>query len=167
MSLQKKKYDREYWEDMVDEGNRYVTAKSMVIYIVLIGIIVQSIAFMITPSSWLIWNALGFVIATNLGAVVLAVKAQHSAEEISKKTSMAFNADFYHTIHILTEVKKKFVERAEEDNNELEAEVDALGEDLYSVVRGYLKMYNEHSKTQVEMVDSKEISYTDEDELFN
>lgn len=167
MSLQKKKYDKTYWEDMVDDGNRYVSAKTMIIYIACMGIIVQSIALMITPSSWLIWNALGFVVATNLGAVVLAIKAQHSAEEISKKTSMAFNADFYHTFHILTEIKNKFVEVAEKDGKDIETEIDELGEDLYSVVRGYLKMYNEHSKTKIEMVETKEISYEHEKELFN
>ncbi len=97
---------------MVDDGTRFVSAKSMTFYIVLIAIIVQSISLMITPSNLLIWNALGFIIATNLGAVLLAIKAQMSAEEISDKTSAAFTADFYHTFHMMTRYKRKMAEKA-------------------------------------------------------
>lgn len=166
LSLQDKKYDLSYWNDMVDDGERFTSAKTMIWYLVVIGIIVQLISFLFEPSTTLIWYALGFVIATNLGAVVLAVKAQFSAEDIGKKTSLAFNADFYHTIHLMTEMKRKFVEEAERDNNELSKEIDSMGKDLYSVMKGYLRTYNQHMSTDIEMVDSKEIDYDSEEELF-
>ena len=90
LSYQDDKYSSEYWESMVDRGDKFVSAKSMVYYIVLIGLIVQSISLMIQPSNWLIWNALAFIVATNLGAVILAVKAQMSAEDISRKNFTGF-----------------------------------------------------------------------------
>ncbi len=166
MLSQDEKYSSEYWESMVDRGDNFVSAKSMVYYIVMIGIVVQSISFMIQPSNWLIWNALAFIVATNLGAVILAVKAQMSAEDISRKTSQAFNADFYHTIHLFTELKKRFEEESVKDGNTLKGELDSLGSDLYHVAKGYITSYSAHMNTEVDMAESKDIHYTSEEELF-
>ncbi len=166
MLSQDEKYSSEYWESMVDRGDNFVSAKSMVYYIVMIGIVVQSISFMIQPSNWLIWNALAFIVATNLGAVILAVKAQMSAEDISRKTSQAFNADFYHTIHLFTELKRKFEEESVKDGHTLKHELDNLGSDLYHVAKGYITSYSAHMNTEVDMAESKDIHYTSEEELF-
>ena len=121
---------------------------------------------MITPSNLLIWNALGFIIATNLGAVLLAIKAQLSAEEISNKTSEAFTADFYHTFHMLTGLKRKMAEKAEQEGRTLKEEIDELGDDLYDVVRGYLATYSVHKSYEVESIDKKDIDYDSVEELF-
>lgn len=166
MSLQEDKFDVSYWDDLVNDGNQFVSAKGMIYYIAMVGIFVQSVALMITPSNWLIWNALGFIVATNLGAVFLAIKAQFSAEDIAKKTSQAFNADFYHTLHLMTEAKKAFQRRAEEEGHSLEAEIDSLGGDLYDVVTGYVTTYSQHMKTEVEMAESKKVAYESEEDLF-
>jgi hypothetical protein len=166
LSLQDDKFDLSYWNDMVDDGERFTSAKTMIWYLLVIGVIVQLISFLFEPTTTLIWYALGFVIATNVGAVVLAVKAQFSAEGIGKKTSLAFNADFYHTIHLMTEMKKKFVEEAEKDGNSLKQEVDNMGEDIYSVMKGYLRTYNQHMNSEIEMVESKDIQYDKEEDLF-
>jgi hypothetical protein len=166
LSLQDDKFDLSYWNDMVDDGERFTSAKTMIWYLLVIGVIVQLISFLFEPTTTLIWYALGFVIATNVGAVVLAVKAQFSAEGIGKKTSLAFNADFYHTIHLMTEMKKKFVEEAERDGNSLKQEIDNMGEDIYSVMKGYLRTYNQHMNSEIEMVESKDIQYDKEEDLF-
>ena len=166
LSLQDDKFDLSYWNDMVDDGERFTSAKTMIWYLLVIGVIVQAISFLFEPTTTLIWYALGFVIATNVGAVVLAVKAQFSAEGIGKKTSLAFNADFYHTIHLMTEMKKKFVEEAEKDGNSLKQEIDNMGEDIYSVMKGYLRTYNQHMNSEIEMVESKDIQYDKEEDLF-
>ena len=167
MSLQDDKLNSSYWEQMVDKGDNFVSAKSMFYYIVLIGVVVQSISFMITPSNWLIWNALAFIVATNLGAVILAIKAQSSAERISLQTSQAFNADFYHTIHLLTTFKKRFEEESIKDGGELADEIDSLGGDLYYVAKGYVNTYSKHMQSEVDMVVSKDIQYDSEAELFD
>ena len=61
------------------------------------------------------WNALTFIIATNLGAVVLAILAQKSADDIRAMYKVAFNADFYHTLHILTSMKIAIEREAERE----------------------------------------------------
>jgi len=76
------RFDKDYWVHFADTTAEYMTAKRITFYILTIAICVQIIGMMIQPSEWLIWNALTFIIATNLGAVVLAIKAQHSADEI-------------------------------------------------------------------------------------
>ena len=167
MSLQNDKYDVDYWDAMVDDGKRFVSAKSMIGYIITIGIIIQSISLMMTPTNWLIWNAIGFIIATNLGAVVLAVKAQSSAERISAMTSEAFSSDFYHTMFLITELKSKVAEEAANDGIKLKEEIGELGVDVYSVIKGYLKTYSKHMATEVDLAESKEIEYSHESELFN
>lgn len=156
----------EYWNSMVDDGTRFVSAKSMTFYIFLIAIIVQFISLMITPSNLLIWNALGFIIATNLGAVLLAIKAQMSAEEISDKTSAAFTADFYHTFHMMTSLKRKMAEKAEADGKTLRQEIDDLGDDMYDVIRGYLATYSQHKSYQVETIEKIPVEYETVEELF-
>ena len=161
------KFSSTYWEKMVDKGDNFVSAKGMIYYIVLIGVIVQSISLIIPPTNWLIWNALAFIVATNLGAVILAIKAQISAERISLQTSQAFNADFYHTLHLMTAFKKRFEKETLKDGNDLVDEVDMLGEDLYHVVKGYVKTYSKHMQSDVDMAESKKINYDSEDELFD
>ena len=47
-----------------------VTSKQMVGIIVAIELVIQSIALLVSPTDWWIWQLLGFITATNLAAVV-------------------------------------------------------------------------------------------------
>lgn len=161
---------KEYWESFAENSSKFITAKQIVIYITMIGLLIQLIGMQLKPSDWLIWNALTFIIATNLGAVVLAILAQKSADDIRAMYKVAFNADFYHTLHILTSLKIAIEREAEREGISLQKEVDSLGMDAYSVLRGYMKSFSEHyhlsqnqpvSETDVEMPE-----YDDESELF-
>lgn len=172
MSSQKsnEKVNKEYWEKFAENSSKFITAKQIIVYITVIGIVIQLIGMAITPSDWIIWNALTFIIATNLGAVLLAVHAQKSADEIREMYKVAFNADFYHTLHILTNLKVSVEREAEREGVSLQQEVDSLGVDAYTLMRGYMKSFSEHyhfsetqdmGDTQVEMPE-----YEDESELF-
>ena len=88
------KLEVEYWDNFVSKSNQFITAKQIAIVIFLIALSVQTIGFLITPSELLIWNALTFIVATNLGAVLLAVQAQNSADNIREMYKSAFDADF-------------------------------------------------------------------------
>ena len=66
----------------------------------------------------------------------------------------------------MTEAKKAFQRRAEEEGHSLEAEIDSLGGDLYDVVTGYVTTYSQHMKTEVEMAESKKVAYESEEDLF-
>lgn len=161
------KYDLSYWKDVVYQRD-FITARMMILYIFIITIVTQSIGMMITPNDVLIWNALTFIVATNLGAVILAIKAQKSAEDISERYNKAFNEDFYHTLFIISQVKKSFSEQAGLEGKTLDEEVSHLGGNLYGVVKGYLETFNEHMKVQEGIVENYEESQVEyeEDELF-
>ena len=65
----------------------------MVGIIVAIELVIQSIALLVSPTDWWIWQLLGFITATNLAAVVLAIIAQENlANDIGKNTRAAFYA---------------------------------------------------------------------------
>tara|TARA_R110002020_G_scaffold161643_1_gene346925 strand:- start:984 stop:1505 length:522 start_codon:yes stop_codon:yes gene_type:complete len=164
---EEEKYDLSYWSDIVDNRD-FITARMMVIYIIVITIVTQTIGFFLTPNEFLIWNALTFIVATNLGAVLLAIKAQKSAEDISERYNRAFNEDFYHTLFIISQIKKSFSEQAGIEGKTLDEEVTDLGENLYGVVKGYMQTFNEHMKVQEGMVKEFEDSQVvyEEGELF-
>lgn len=161
------KYDLSYWKEVVYQRD-FITAKMMMLYIFIITVITQTIGMMMTPNDVLIWNALTFIVATNLGAVILAIKAQKSAEDISERYNKAFNEDFYHTLFIISQVKRSFSEQAGLEGKTLDEEVADLGENVYGVVKGYLKTFNEHMKVQEGIVENYEESQVEyeEEELF-
>jgi len=173
MSSQKQneRFDKDYWVHFADTTAEYMTAKRITVYILTIAICVQIIGMMIQPSEWLIWNALTFIIATNLGAVVLAIKAQHSADEIRVLYKTAFDADFYHTLALLSNVKTSVEREAEKEGITLSQEADSLGIDAYHLVRGYMKSFNEHYHLSEKESYSEGVieapEYESEDELFS
>ena len=164
------KVSKEYWENFAENSAKFITAKQIIIYITIIGLLIQLIGMQLNPSDWLIWNALTFIIATNLGAVVLAVLAQKSADDIRVMYKVAFNADFYHTLHILTSLKIAIEREAEREGVSLQKEVDSLGMDGYSVMRGYMKSFAEHyhlSENSPQTDETVEMpDYEHESELF-
>ena len=48
----------------------------MIGIILFVEIVIQTIALLVAPTQWWIWQLLGFITATNLGAGILAVVAQ-------------------------------------------------------------------------------------------
>ena len=165
------KMNRDYWDDFSKGSSEFITAKQITSYIVVIAITVQIIGAFITPSNWLIWNALTFIMATNLGAVILAIKAQDSADKIRTMYQEAFDADFYHTLHLMTTMKKSIEKEAMKEGISLTEEMDNLGADAYSVVRGYMKSFAEHYHISQNQDDTDGLieapEYADESELFS
>jgi hypothetical protein len=76
------KDDFQYWDNFTQQTKDIFTWKKIVAIITIIAIFVQLLGMMIEPSNWLIWNLLTFIVATNLGAVVLAIIAQKTADDI-------------------------------------------------------------------------------------
>ena len=60
-----------------------MTAKQMIIVCIIIEVFIQSFALIVSPTAWWTWQLLGFITATNLGAVILAISAQNSADKIA------------------------------------------------------------------------------------
>ena len=162
-----KKYSKSYWDAFASDTKDFITAKRIAIYILCIGAIVQTIGYFMTPTEGLMWNALTFIVATNLGAVLLAIYAQRSADIIRDSYSAAFNGDFYHTLFLISSLKQSVGRSADEEGVSMESEIDALGEDLYGVFKGYLETFNRDMSIENESVEIKEVAYDNEDDLFN
>ena len=72
----------------------------MVFLAVTVEIIIQTFALLIHPTEWWTWQLLGFITATNLAAVIMAIFAQKSADNIGKAYRKIFTADFYYTVQV-------------------------------------------------------------------
>jgi hypothetical protein len=156
-----------YWEAFTGKSQKYLNAKQITLTILLIGIVVQTIGLMMTPTDWLIWQVLTFITATNLGAVILAIHAQKSADEIRSLYQEGFNADLYHTLHILSRFKNKFIGEVEKQGNDLEGELDELTPNLYSFFKGYLEVFNKQYTTEDGDIIKRKYEDVDVSELFN
>lgn len=161
------KYTLEYWDNFSDNTKNFLTARQIITYVTVIAIIIQSIGYFLTPNEFLIWNVLTFIVATNLGAVLLAIQAQRTAEQIRDMYYEAFDGDFYHTLYILSSFKNSLIEAGKKEGNDIEKEISELSEDLYGVFKGYLKAFNEHQFKDIELIENKEFDNVNEDELFN
>jgi len=160
-------YSKQYWDDFADNTKEFITAKQIAMYILFIGIIVQSIGYFITPNEVMMWNALTFIVATNLGAVLLAIYAQRSADIIRDSYSAAFDGDFYHTLFLISNLKQSIGKSAEEQGRSVEEEVNSLGEDLYGLFKGYLEAFNQDMNTEPDTIEINEVNYDAEGDLFN
>ena len=143
------KYNIDYWDEFASSSGRFITARQITLYILVIALMVQTVGYFMQPTDWLIWNALTFIVATNLGAVLLAIHAQSSADEIRDMYGAAFNGDFYHTLYLLTQFKNKISEEAQQQGHTVETELESLSVDAYGVVKGYLQVFNEQIDTEV------------------
>ena len=171
MSSQRKvideKHSLEYWNNFASSTKDFITARQIINYIILIAIIIQSIGYFITPNNFLIWNVLTFIVATNLGAVLLAIQAQRAADQIRDMYSEAFDGDFYHTLYVVSSFKNSLIKAAEREGNHIDEEISELSEDLYGVFKGYLQAFNEHQLKDVDVIEKKEFKDIDMEDLFN
>jgi hypothetical protein len=116
----------------------FVTAKQMIVICLIIEIIVQSVALVIEPTAWWTWQLLGFIVATNLGAVILAIFAQKSADDISKVYKKIFTPDFYYTVKLLTDFRTMIDEEAAKEGKDMHDELGEIAPKLYALARKYL-----------------------------
>ena len=147
----------------------FVTAPQMVALVLFIEVIVQTFALVVQPTAWWTWQLLGFIAATNLGAVVLAVFAQRSADRISAVYRRVFTPDFYETVSAMSAVRRSLVEQAEADDSDFD--VDTIAPEMYQAVRQYFETKQLHDETPTPDVDvpyisPEEGSFMSDEELF-
>ena len=107
-----------------------------------------------------------FIVATNLGAVLLAVQAQNSADNIREMYNSAFDADFYQSLFLISQLKRSITETAERKGVSLQTEVDSLGVKLYELIEGYLEVFKQDKNTHIESQNTEKVLYDGEEELF-
>lgn len=116
----------------------FITTKGMILIALTVEIIVQSFALLIAPTEWWTWQLLGFITATNLGALILGIVAQRSAEQLSTTYKQIFTPDFYFTVKTLTDFRKMVQAEAEKDGRNMTEEWADLAPKLYGVARKWL-----------------------------
>jgi len=163
----KDKDSYEYWENFTKKSQKFLTARQITVTIVLVALMVQFIGLMLTPTPWLIWQVMTFITATNLGAVVLAIQAQKSADEIKSLYQEGFNADLYHTFHIMSKFKNAFLHEIEKQENDLDEEINEITPNLYSFIKGYLELFNKQYHSNIENDGKRSFEDVDISELFN
>jgi hypothetical protein len=124
------------WERFSDPT--IISARTLVLIVLGIEIVLQSIALAIQPTEWWIWQLLGFITATNLGAVVLAVLAQRSANDIGKAYKTVFTPSFYKTVNMFSKFQEYFEVEAEKEGRDLDEEIKEVAPKLWSVIRAHL-----------------------------
>jgi len=123
-----------------------VTARQMVMLILALEVVIQIIFLALARISdmdtfsidWWILQFNGLVVATNIGAVVLAILAQKTANDIGAVQSRVLTGDFYRTVQTITDLKVAVEEEAASEGRTLDDEIDDLAPHLYSVLRAYL-----------------------------
>lgn len=155
-----------YWINFTEQTKDIFTWKKIVAIIVVIAILVQIYGMTIEPTNWLIWNLLTFIVATNLGAVVLAIIAQKTADDIKRLYQTAFDADFYHSLHLISVIKNSISESAEKDDSDLVSKINEMSPQLYTLAKGYLETFEQHYYEKDNESESKNVEYDDVEELF-
>ena len=150
---------KDEWDEI--DKTELVSVKGMLIIVVLLSVIVQSVAQLFSPSFWINYQLLAFILATNVGAVVLAMMAQSSADKISRMYRRAFTPEFYQGLGAITKVFNSLESQAEANGQDLSKELESLGPRLY----GFL--FSDRPDLEppvVEVEPSPE--WSDESELF-
>ena len=150
---------KDEWDEI--DQTEFVSVKGMLIIVVLLSIFVQSVAQLFNPSFWINYQLLAFILATNVGAVILAMMAQSSADKISRMYRRAFTPEFYQGLGAITKVFNSLEAQAEANGQDLSKELESLGPRLY----GFL--FSDRPDLEppvVEVEPSPE--WSDESELF-
>jgi hypothetical protein len=123
-----------------------LSAKHMVYLILTLEVIIQSLFLLLAEYSdvevmsiaWWILQFNGLVVATNIGAVILAILAQKTANDIGKVQSRVLTPDFYRTVMAFTNLKVAVENEAGKDERSLDEEMQDLAPHMYSALRSYL-----------------------------
>jgi hypothetical protein len=119
---------------------------------------------------WWMLQFFGFVMATNLGAVILAIIAQDSATKVGEIQSQAFTADFMSGIESLTKILGEFNKTANLEGESLNNQIEEFAPQFYRLGLQYLRT---HALPSAEPPSLDELGvaqaddYHDEDELFD
>lgn len=164
------------WEDVADY--KFITVRMMIVILVSLACAIQ-IPFIYMASLWdlksfsFVWwmiQFFGFVMATNLGAVILAMIAQDSATKIGDKHSAAFTADFLEGVDSLTQILTVFRGTAELEGESLDSQIQEFAPQFYRLGLQYLRTHalpSEEPPTLDALGISAPQTYDSEAELFD
>ena len=101
----------------------YLTGRQLLKTCLLVIFCIQIIPFIVEPTPYMEWLLLGFTAAVSTCAVVGAVLVQYNADKLSGLYKSVFNADFYETIGLFTQIRQMVITAAEENDRNVEEEL--------------------------------------------
>ena len=157
--------DNDQFEELV--SNDILSTRFMIGVLIAVELIIQSFSLIVKPTEWWTWQLLGFITATNLGAVLLAIQAQRQTDRISNTYRAVFTPNFYRTMNTISSLDGLIREEAAKDGRSMDEELHDLAPKLYGFARKYVdvKAIEEGiAPPEVEVAPAPKI--TDESELF-
>lgn len=149
------------WDQIAGDESDFISARVMVVIIFSLAFAAQTLAQFISPTAWLNYQMLAFIMSTNLGAVILAILAQRSAERISEQYRRAFTPEFYRGTALLASFFTKLEDVSEEQGSSIEDKLD----DLAPRVHDFL-LSNDPLSTPPDIELAPVPDWESEDELF-
>jgi len=157
---------RDDWKELSELS--FITAKQMIFICLTITLITQVIAQLVVPTAWLNYQMLAFIMATNVAAVLLAVFAQKSAEDLSEIYKRAFTPDFYRTLETMSTFRSILLEQAARDGRGLEEDLEDLAPKLYGLLRKWVDVKAAEAMIEPPKVDLEPApDFENDAELFN
>ena len=117
---------------------KFISASQMLVVIFTIAVVLQSISYFIPPSEWLNWQLLVFITSTNLGAVVLAIQAQRSADDIGAVQRKIFTPEFYKSMKSISKLHGLIEDEATLQGHSIDDELKDMAPKIYGLTRAYL-----------------------------
>lgn len=148
------------------QNQEYLTGKQLLITCLTVILIIQTIPFILTPTPYMEWLLLGFTAAVSACAVVGAILVQFNADKVAKLYKSVFNADFYETIGLFTQMRQIVITAAEENDRNVEEELQDVVPKAYAFFRAYLDKENVEPPSIEDLGVAPAPEISDEQELF-
>jgi len=136
--------EKEDWNKLA--AHSFITARQMIIVCIVLEIVIGALFILIADRFgvamgdflWWVLQFFGLVVATNLGAVILAIMAQKTANDIGRMYREVFTADFYMTVESMTTFRSFLMAEARNDGKPFNDELKDLAQKIYRVARADL-----------------------------
>jgi len=161
------------WKNLAEM--KFVTARQMILIMIILECFVQIPFIWIAgqlglnqfSGEWWMLQFFGLVMATNIGAVVLAIIAQDSANKIGASQSEAFSIDFMEGMERLTRVLSVLSATAEANGESLDDQIDELVPEFYELGLAYLKTHRTPIVQPPNIKVAPPADYESDEELFS
>ena len=144
----------------------YLTGKQLLTTCLTVIFCIQIIPFFVTPTPYMEWLLLGFTAAVSTCAVVGAVLVQYNADKVTTLYKSVFNADFYETIGLFTQMRQIVITESAAKGRNVEEELQDVVPKAYAFFRAYLDKENVEPPSVEDLGVAPAPEITDEQELF-
>ena len=153
---------------------KFVTARQMIVIMIILECFIQipfiwiggELGLTRFSGEWWMLQFFGMVMATNIGAVVLAIIAQDSANKIGASQSEAFSVHFMEGIETLTQIMRVLQDTAHARGENLTEQIDELIPNYYDLALSYVRTHTTPVVHPPDIQVAPAAEYDSEDELF-